>query len=183
MTISFMFGSGFLLGIILDVYRVLTIRFRLKGWVLSFIDLMYWLVSAGLVFGLLFWSNWGEWRLYLFLAVVIGFFLYHRWVSQWVIRILKALFQQVEKVLRWLVRLLYTVICIPTLGLIRFIQMLLRGLLRLLKGFAKILLVPFIWLTRPIHQPIQAFVRPIINKCHRIFSVVFNWFRQIRKKG
>lgn len=178
-----MFGSGFLLGIIFDIYRVLTIRFRIKGWVLSFIDLMYWLISSGLVFGLLFWSNWGEWRLYLFLAVVIGLFLYHRWISRWVIRILKAIFQQVESILRWLARFLYHVFFIPLLGLFCIIRLFLYGLFRFFVHVGKFLLVPFIWMLRPIHQPIQAFVRPIKKAICHMKNMVGNWLRQIRKKG
>ncbi|MGA9174301.1 MAG: spore cortex biosynthesis protein YabQ, partial [Thermoactinomyces sp.] len=82
LTMGLMLSSGFLLGVFLDFYRVLTIRFRLRGWIISLIDLLYWVISAGLVFGLLFWSNWGEMRFYFFVAVGFGFLFYFRWFSQ-----------------------------------------------------------------------------------------------------
>jgi len=178
-----MFGSGFLLGIILDIYRVLTVRFRIKGWVLSLIDLLYWLISAGLVFGLLFWSNWGEWRFYLFMAVLIGLFLYHQWLSRPVIRVLRVLFKEVERLLRLVIRLIYALICVPLLWLMRFVQSLLRGLVRFLQALGRVAMSPLLWLTRPLHQRFQAFVHPVIAKGRRLFRAIRKWWKQIRKKG
>lgn len=77
-----------LLGILLDTYQVLKRRMRLKGWVISLIDLIYWIGSACLVFTLLLWSNWGELRFYIFMAICIGFLLYfqllHLVASRWI---------------------------------------------------------------------------------------------------
>ena len=93
-----MVGSGLILGVALDAYRVLKERLHLRGWVVSLVDLLYWVAAASLVFHLLVWSNWGELRFYVFVAVLAGFWIYFSWFSDGVFRFLRWLLQGLERV-------------------------------------------------------------------------------------
>ena len=96
-TMATMVGSGLILGVALDAYRVLKERFHLRGWVVSLVDLLYWVAAASLVFHLLVWSNWGELRFYVFVAVLAGFWIYFSWFSGGVFRFLRWLLQGLER--------------------------------------------------------------------------------------
>ena len=103
-TMATMVGSGLILGVVLDAYRVLKERFRLRGWVVSLVDLLYWVAAASLVFHLLVWSNWGELRFYVFVAVLAGFWIYFSWFSDGVFRFLRWLLQGLERIGKAVIR-------------------------------------------------------------------------------
>ncbi len=96
-TMVTMVGSGLILGVALDAYRVLKERFQLRGWVVSLVDLLYWVAAASLVFHLLVWSNRGELRFYVFVAVLTGFWIYFSWFSNAAFHFLRWLLQGLER--------------------------------------------------------------------------------------
>jgi spore cortex biosynthesis protein YabQ len=76
-----MVATGFMVGLMFDIYRVIrTItRPRAKG---SFImDLLFWLWVTPVIFIMLLMGNWGELRLYVFLGAALGLFFYFQLVS------------------------------------------------------------------------------------------------------
>ncbi len=101
------------MGFMLDLYRVLSRRFRLGGWAISLVDLLYWGVSGGLVFSLLMWSNWGELRFYIFAAILTGWLTYHTWFENWVSRGIEWGVHAVEQILRFFLRMFLVVVWRP----------------------------------------------------------------------
>ncbi len=65
-TIGMMFLSGHGLGVMYDMYRVLSRQFRAPKWIIPFLDVVYWVVATLLVFLALFYSNQGEVRMFVF---------------------------------------------------------------------------------------------------------------------
>lgn len=169
-TFALMIGSGFLIGTILDVYRVLKVRFHLKGWVVSLIDLLYWVVCAGLVFSLLFWSNWGDFRFYIFLAILVGLGSYLQWCSQKVSRTITFIIQGIERTLHGIYRLVYHFVWMPIVhigtGLMRIGQVLMGVVLSILL---------FLW--RPFRWAFQPVQRVIVSRVQKHFS----WVAQLKK--
>lgn len=128
-----MLAAGLGLGFCLDVYNVIKEQVRLKGWVVTFIDLFYWIGAACLVFQLLMWSNWGELRLYIFIALGSGFFLYlfllQPWVSRWIDRLLRfvttlliAGLRLLEKLLWLPLKYIFRIFWVPCVYLVRWLQ-------------------------------------------------------------
>jgi spore cortex biosynthesis protein YabQ len=183
MTMALMISSGLMLGVILDTYQVLKHRFRMRGWVVSLVDLLYWSVSAALVFSLLMWSNWGELRFYVFIAVCLGFFLYYQWFSQQVIRLIRWLIDLMEKILYGIARALYILIWIPLVYLVLFLRNLLRFLLQISWKFIKVLFIPIWWLIRPVWMRVQPILYPYIQKIKQGFWTLRAWWKKIRTKG
>lgn len=178
-----MLSSGFCLGIILDTYRVLKGRFQIRGWVVSLIDLLYWFVSSGLVFSLLFWSNWGELRFYIFVAIVLGIFLYYQWLSRWMINLIRTCVQMIEWLIHALIRLGQVMIIGPILFVVQLIQRLLSFLWNLIKKICFfILLRPILWLFRPITNLLAPKIQPYILRGKQFLYRWGLWWNQRRKK-
>jgi spore cortex biosynthesis protein YabQ len=159
-TMFVMFGSGFLLGAILDTYQALRIRLRLKGWTVSLIDLLYWFVSAGLVFRLLMWSNWGQLRFYIFIAILAGLFCYYRWLSRVFQRLIRGLIYGIEILLGWIWSLTQHLILNPLKLIYQFITKLTLSIL-------KILMLPIGWIFKTVHRlilPYRKRIHQVVNK-------------------
>lgn len=142
-----MFASGALLGVFLDVYRVLARRFSLRGWPVSLIDLLFWVSSACFVFGILLWSNWGEMRFYIMLAIIAGILFYLRLFTKTVTKILTKLFQFVEWFISKLIRLVEVVLYRPIVLLIVLLWRVVRSVLLFIW---KIITKTLLWLLSPL---------------------------------
>ncbi|RAL23183.1 spore cortex biosynthesis protein YabQ [Thermoflavimicrobium daqui] len=172
LTMMTMFGSGFLLGAILDTYQALKDRFRLKGWTVSLIDLLYWFVATWLVFSLLLWSNWGQLRFYIFIAVLLGLFVYYQWLSRWVVYLIELTIYLMELLFRWIFHLLRLLIWLPVITLCGWLN-------RLLQLIWRLFTLPIIWLLKPLNYLIS----PVIKRAFHLYSRWKKWWLDFKKKG
>lgn len=145
-----MLSSGLLLGLVLDLYQLVKERLCLTDWVTSLVDLFYWLGSAFLIFALLFWSNWGELRFYIFIAIIVGFLLYYRYFRLWLNRPLCLLIRLIEILITGFMQLCYYLFWVP---LIFLVQMLKR-----IFGVAS---MPLRWMFRPIMTRFQTWLNKL----------------------
>lgn len=122
LTVTVMLSSGLLLGILLDVYRICKETFKVRGWIVACIDLLYWFFSAYLVFGLLWWANWGELRFYIFVVICLGFFIYFQWLSKRVSFVLNQLLQYIVVVFGWLMGIIWLVCFRPIIKMFAVIR-------------------------------------------------------------
>lgn len=72
---------GIMAGFLYDIYRLLRYKYRLKRIASDFADLFFWLIITLVVFTLLLLGNKGEIRLYILLGLILGAFLYMRFLS------------------------------------------------------------------------------------------------------
>lgn len=68
--------NGLLIGILFDVFRILRKSFKTPDFITYIQDIAFWLVSGLLLLYSIFKFNNGELRLFIFLGVVLGNFLY-----------------------------------------------------------------------------------------------------------
>lgn len=85
--------TGLLLGVLFDFYRALRNRMRPPLLIGSLADLGYWAVATVVAFAGLLLGNWGELRLYVFIGLFGGAFLYYRLFSHWALRFIALLLQ------------------------------------------------------------------------------------------
>ncbi|MCH5585868.1 spore cortex biosynthesis protein YabQ [Shimazuella sp. AN120528] len=156
-TLSLMFASGALLGVFLDVYRVLARRFTLRGWPISMIDLLFWVSSACFVFGILLWSNWGEMRFYIMIAIIAGILFYLRLLTKPITNILTKLLYFVEWLIKRVIRLIEILFYRP---IVRLISLLWRMFRAILLFIWKIITKPLLWLLGPVIR----YCRPYTTK-------------------
>ncbi|WNQ11684.1 spore cortex biosynthesis protein YabQ [Paenibacillus aurantius] len=132
-TMGMMFLSGLALGVVFDTYRVLTGQLRMPLWLISLFDLVYWAGSTLFVFRMLYYSNQGDLRFYVFLGLAVGVTFHYWFLSRPVIRLVLLLI----KLVRWLARMIRRTF---ELVVVKPIILLYR-LVKILAGFVLVLAV------------------------------------------
>ena len=75
-TLVAMIGMGSFYGAALDTYNRFLKRSERKRWIVFIHDILFWVIEGLLIFYVLFLVNEGEFRFYLFLALLCGFAAY-----------------------------------------------------------------------------------------------------------
>lgn len=75
---------GALLALLYDGLRLLRLLFHHWSWLVDVEDLLYWLLTAWLVFRTLFYFNQGALRAYAFFGLLLGVIFYALTMSRWV---------------------------------------------------------------------------------------------------
>ena len=89
-------GTGMLLGMLFDCYRVLRGTCNPKLVMTWFTDLLYCLIATVVVFSALVFSNLGELRFYVFIGILSGIGLYYKWLSLYGIRLFSTMIGFIE---------------------------------------------------------------------------------------
>ncbi|AMB88447.1 MULTISPECIES: spore cortex biosynthesis protein YabQ [Bacillus] len=156
-TMLSMAAMGIWLGASLDTYKLFVNREKTAKWLLVIHDLLFWVVQGLLFFYVLLLTNEGEFRLYIFLAVALGFSMYQALMKQLYMNILKFVMRCIYQTVLFLKRLIMSMVFQPIrwiVGLIISVLLFLfHSLLRLVR-FAfrlvwKVLYIvcyPLIWL-------------------------------------
>lgn len=174
--------SGIGMGILFDGYRVVSSELKFPRWTLSLLDLAYWIASAILVFRMLYVSNSGEVRAYVFVGLAIGALLYY-WLfsnlttalTRWVIRAIKwliALFVKIFQItiikpilLAWIVLLFFINVGTKfTFGVGKIVLQLLRPIFKLL-----------LWLLSLVTKPLGRWLAPHWNKLRQNDRLQLYW--------
>nr|MDH3175632.1 spore cortex biosynthesis protein YabQ [Bacillus pumilus] len=104
-TMLSMVAMGIWSGASLDTYKLFVNREKTAKWLLIIHDLLFWPVQGLLFFYVLLLTNEGEFRLYIFLAVALGFSMYQALMKQLYMNILKfitmCIYQTVLILKRW----------------------------------------------------------------------------------
>lgn len=117
-TLGMMAVCGMLMGIAFDSCSVLKRKWPwVRGSFLFLLDLFFWAASTALVFSVLFHLNDGELRLYVFGALLFGFWTYGRLFGAWYRRGLEHLLTIVWTLCRFVMRIVYWIVVKPLIGL------------------------------------------------------------------
>jgi spore cortex biosynthesis protein YabQ len=156
----YMLFSGAAMGAVFDSYRVLSYRFRLTRWSIHFIDLLYWVLSALFIFRMLYASNHGELRFYVFLGLILGALLYFWTLSAIVQLIVVKLIEIIRKLAAIVYHIFRVLVLLPLFGLYRFTLACLIGMGTLLIFLGKMLLI----LLRPFGRMLLWMLSPITSR-------------------
>ncbi|MBB6451550.1 spore cortex biosynthesis protein YabQ [Geomicrobium halophilum] len=146
--------AGSMIAVQLDVYqRCLPDKARSK-WPQAFLDLCFWIVQAMLVFYVLYIMNDGDFRFYIFLAIILGFFVYWQTVRPLFLRLLEVILKVVDHIYRIVLKIFYLFLLIPVVWLYKGVKQL---LIIIYKCF-RLLFDPFVsllrFLLRPLYQAV-----------------------------
>ena len=166
-------GSGF--GAALDTYSRFLNRSERKRWIVFIHDFLFWIIQGLLIFYVLFLVNEGEFRLYLFLALLCGFSAYQALFKGFYQRLLEFLIILVIKLARFIANSVHMLIFLPIKWVIVSILAIIIGIgkfvLALLKWAGKILLFilnifwrPLIWILTYIWNLLPVFVTKNVGK-------------------
>jgi spore cortex biosynthesis protein YabQ len=159
LTIGMMCFGGALLGILFDVLRVVGGQLRLPKWFLPLTDIFFWIVATIIVFRLLYYSNQGQVRTYIFLGLLIGICFHFAFLSPWVVKLVLGILQLLKMGYRMLKRMVEVIIIGPLIILYRTL-LIIFGFLRALAIFLyKIMLQ----LCYPLWRLLQWIMRPVLR--------------------
>jgi spore cortex biosynthesis protein YabQ len=161
MTMAAMLLSGLGMGTVFDGYRVVSNELKFPRWWLPVLDVIYWMTAALVVFRVLYASNNGEVRAYVFIGLAIGIVIYYLLLSRVVIVVVKWLIGAVRKLISILLKCLEILVVKPILllyklGLVIFAFgsaltiFVLKIVLQLVRPFWKL----FAWMVRPVTRPL-----------------------------
>ncbi|YCI77195.1 spore cortex biosynthesis protein YabQ [Bacillus sp. R1-10] len=166
-------GSGF--GAALDTYSRFLNRSERKRWIVFIHDFLFWIIQGLLIFYVLFLVNEGEFRLYLFLALLCGFSAYQALFKGFYQRFLEFLIILVIKLARFIANSVHMLIFLPIKWVIVSILAIIIGIgkfvFTLLKWAGKILLFilnifwrPLKWILTYIWNLLPVFVTKNVGK-------------------
>lgn len=101
--------GGMIIAFIYDIFRIRRKAIKAGNLIVYFEDFIYWIIVALVMFGVVYYSNDGEVRGYLFVGTVIGIILYALLLS----RIITSIFIFIIKILYKVILALITAILFP----------------------------------------------------------------------
>lgn len=148
---------GIALGLLFDLLRVMRGYYQPNRWVGAVGDLLFWCAAALALAGGLFIGNWGEFRFYVLVGLLIGIGLYYWLASPMIIALLRALL----RLITWILDLVWGLVLRLVWGPLVFLATLLLGGVRilwrwtlaLLSGIWRALDGLLGWLLRPLRGP------------------------------
>lgn len=134
--------GGLLIGLSYDIYRAIKGVKRKKGFITSFWDLLFLLVSFTIIIYILFSSNFGDMRAYVFIGFVVGFFIYIKIIGRIIeitliklFRTVSLLFMKCKNYLLKPIKIIFNLIVKPIIIIIGYFN-------TMIGRFKKITLIP-----------------------------------------
>ena len=149
--------AGAAMGTVFDIYNTVTGASKWFRWIRPTLDLLFWIGSAAVVYYLLYKTDSGRIRLYLFSLLLVGYLLYRWMFGQSVVRSAFVIVRWVEGLVRVVYKVVYNLTFRPLwwmmngfvrigVGLYRVLCVLEDGVFWLVRFWLKVLMV--YWLFR-----------------------------------
>lgn len=170
--------SGFYLGVIQETFRRFTVYWKGRLFLTYFLEILFWMTQAGILFYILYQVNQGELRVYIILACFLGFSVYQALVKpaykkllEYVIQVFKTIYRGIEKLinllfispLRWIFLTFY-----------RMIKTILFGIFKTMAWLCLFLFTPFQWAGRGIFRLCPSFVQNLFLHIAGFYSKMKN---------
>jgi spore cortex biosynthesis protein YabQ len=152
LTLIAMSLSGAVLGAVYDVYRVVLKHWRFLRFLGPVLDFVFWLFALILVFWALMWANNGDIRLYVFVLLLMGLFIYRLLFRKIVVSGTISVILGIKALVLFLYRLFLLLVVRPLFLLGRFMLALLGVLDRVARMVETVILWPFQPLLRWLHK-------------------------------
>ncbi|MCA1013021.1 spore cortex biosynthesis protein YabQ [Halobacillus halophilus] len=188
-TILSMIAGGIFVGASLDTFERLFHKRNKKSWFEIIYQLTFWISQAALLFYLLYLANYGELRVYVFLAVLCGYAAYRAILQSGYMKMLEVWIRVVTSILRGIKKIFFHLIFIPLKSIFFLIITLLIGIFKiLLKGIFLLFLVAFypikvifrlIW--RLLPKNTRNYLRRLAGFLDKIKNIGINWIKKFRK--
>ena len=147
--------------------------FEFPRWWLPVLDIIYWLAASIIVFRVLYASNNGEVRAYVFLGLAIGVSSYYFLFSKPVMKLVQSIIRAIRALIRGIVKTVEFVIIKPILLLYKI------GIVALGFGtaFTIFVLKIMLKLARPLWLLLWWVLGPIIRPLNRLFMKYADKFK------
>lgn len=109
------FFAGMTLGLLYDFYRLFRKGLKLAGTLDWLFDALFWTMATPSLMFLIFFSNWGEMRIYILLAIALGVTFYFKVLSETMRGLLRLIAKGIAGLIRGVFRLLKKILVTPVL--------------------------------------------------------------------
>ena len=106
--------TGMILGIVLDIFRILRKSFKTSDFVTNIQDILFGVITGTILLLSIFLFNNGELRLYLFLGVIFGVIIYMLLISEYFIKINVTIIIFIKRIIILITK--------PFISLLKFIK-------------------------------------------------------------
>ena len=89
--------NGLLIGFIFDIFRILRLSFKTKDFITYIEDILFWILTGGIILYSIFMFGSGEIRFYMFLGLIIGIVLYMTLFTTYIVNGCVAIIQGIRK--------------------------------------------------------------------------------------
>ncbi|WP_236096550.1 spore cortex biosynthesis protein YabQ [Bacillus sp. SB49] len=176
-------------GASMDTFERIFGRRNKRAWREVFYQLGFWFVQAVFLFYLLYLANYGELRVYVFLAILCGFSAYRALFQKVYLRALEAWIRLWLGIWNAVKKLVYYVLFLPSKSIIFLIISLLLGVYKiLLKGIILLFLVIFypirlilrvIW--RLVPKNMKNYLRKTAGFLDKIKNTWNKWIKRLKR--
>lgn len=190
LTMASMILGGFYLGMALDTFRRFTPYWKNKRILTAILEILFWLIQVLILFYILYLVNHGELRVYIFVAVFLGFAMYQALAAPLYKRLLEVMIRIILAIYRFLMKTVYYLIIVPIKWMITVsittIIMVARLLLNILQFVLKVIWTPIFWILRGVYRLLPESIQKIVRKIAGFYSIMKNtlikWSRFIVKR-
>lgn len=182
-TIFAMLGGGAIVGASLDTFERFFHNRNKRSWLEIIYQLGFWLCQAIILFYLLYLANYGELRVYVFIAIVCGFAMYKALFQTIYMRALNICIRMVSSIIHFIKKMGYYCIVLPVRTIVLLILSLLIMVYKiLLKGIIVVILVfyyPIRWIFsiiwRLLPKNAKNYLRYLKGIWAKIKNTILNW--------
>lgn len=199
-TLLAMIGMGSFYGAALDTYNRFLNRSERKRWIVFIHDVLFWVIQGLLIFYVLFLVNEGEFRFYLFLALLCGFSAYQSLFKKLYQSSLELFIKIVINIFKFCVKSFQILIFLPikwviltifnlVLLIFKVLFYLFKWIIKLFFMILRVILMPFQWIFKGIWNIMPSAVTKkvgkfynkltgIFLKCKNVIKTLFNKWRK-----
>jgi spore cortex biosynthesis protein YabQ len=175
-TMLSMTGMGLWLGASLDTYRIFVVRSKTPNWLLAFHDLFFWAIQGLMFFYVLLLVNQGELRVYIFLAVLLGFATYQSLFKRMYVRVLRFFIHLIQSICHFLLKTVRILLVKPVFGIFQFVFAVLLFLIYRLIDILRFLFMCLYKIINILLSPITFLFKKLIPK--RFQEIISRFFKK-----
>lgn len=189
-TLITMILSGFYLGVIQETFRRFTVYWKGRLFFTYFLEILFWITQAGILFYILYRVNQGEIRLYIILACLLGFSMYQALAKKLYLKLLERFIRLFSSFYRGILRLINLLVISPLqwifFTIYRMIKTTLFGAGKILLWLCRLVFTPFRWMFlgvfRLLPEPVQKFFLQMAGFCSKIKNIICKWIQLLRRR-
>ena len=175
LTILSMVGTGVFLGTSHETLRRFERLWLSVGLFRYTVEILFWLTQAIIAYLVLFLVNEGVIRIYVLLALLLGYAMYQSLFAWWYKRVLDRVIDIGSRVIRLLLKTVQLIVIKPIIGIVLFVWFCVRKIVQLIMLLIRILL----W---PIMMIITLFYRLLPKQVKHFVQSFYHFIQRIWKK-
>ncbi|WP_163539354.1 spore cortex biosynthesis protein YabQ [Gracilibacillus sp. YIM 98692] len=171
LTMFTMIGAGVYVGIAYHTYNRVANFWAGSSISKYVLEIIFWLLQAGILYGILYFVNEGIIRMYIFLAILCGYAMFKALLEQTYDRWLDKLFKIISHIYRIIARCFYFMVIKPIMLIVALITFVVTKLFLLIIYMVK-------WISKLIYYPIHLLFTLIYKLLPKNVKKYLHHFRQ-----